>query len=184
MVYLIIFTVLAALTYWYWRARFVPAEVKLNDADITANGSQDNLRKGYHARRNWVRGLTLAALSAGASLPLWFAHWLAGLLGLLAVAVLLTGYFSRYFTPLLNLARRAAGRLDITEYYASSDSASWPGAAVYKPLRAQFPSAPAAELASMASRDLESLLTRTWRYARIAAALLSLGAAATAIIYR
>lgn len=190
---LLLYLAWATAAFKWWRLTFVPAEVKLNDADITANGSQDNLRKGYHSRRNWVRGLTLAALAAAAALPLWWAHstswyptgqsWLAYLLGFLAVAVLLGGYFIRYFTPLLNLARRAAGRTDITEWYASSDSASWPDAAIYKALRAQFPAAPAAELASMASRALQKLLTSTWRYCLLAAALLALGAVATAIIY-
>jgi hypothetical protein len=181
MIYSILFSIISTLAYLYWRARFVPTEVKRNDADITANGSQDNLRKGYHARRNWVRGLTLAALAAGASLPLWFAHWLAGWLGLLAVAVLLAGYFSRYFTPLLNLARHAAGRLDITEYYASSDSASWPDAAVYKELRRDYPDWSNTELQAKASGNLRLLLIRTWLYARLVAGALALGAVAVAV---
>jgi hypothetical protein len=191
MIYTILFLYLAwsVAAFEWWRLTFVPSEVALNDKDITANGSADNLRKGYHSRRNWVRGLTLGALSAGAAFPLWWARssgwapswqsWPAYGLGLLAVAVLLTGYFIRYFTPLLNLARRAAGRLDITEYYASSDSASWPDAKIWNQVRADT----AASITSgppdpqrYANELLQKLLTRTWLYCRAAAFLLACAA--------
>ena len=38
-----------------WATWYVPREVRVNDADITADSNLDTLRKAYHAKRTRMR---------------------------------------------------------------------------------------------------------------------------------
>lgn len=189
MIYALIFVVLGAFSYRYFRHSFIPKEVRENAADFDADGANDTLQRGYHGRELWSRVWPALACCVVPTLPLYLplslgeggSTW-APVLGFLAMAVLLTGSFARWFTPLLNEARTAT-RPDVTTWYASPDSKSWPDAAVFKPLRAKYPTADNATLQPAANLALQALLTRTWRYCRITAALLSLGAVAVAVLH-
>jgi hypothetical protein len=180
MVYRILFLVLAVLCYWYWSAKFVPKEVRKNVADIAADGANDTLQKGYHARRTWVRLWPALACCVVPAAPLAFVNWGAAGLGFLAMVALIGGYFARWFTPLLNEARTAT-RPDITTWYASPASKSWPDAKIWRQVRADT----AASITSgppnpqrYANELLQKLLTRTWLYSRAAAFLLACAAVA------
>jgi hypothetical protein len=177
MVYSILFLALAALAYWYWSAKFVPKEVRENAADFEANRAADDLQRGYHGREMWSRVWPALACCVVSAAPLAFANWGAAGLGFLAMVALIGGYFARYFTPLLNLARSST-RLDIGEWYASPDSKSWPDAAVYKKARAAYTDANPLTRQQYADHLLERLLTRTWLFCRAAAFLLACAAVA------
>lgn len=153
--------------YFLWQ-RFTRHEVAVNAEMIRANGSADDLRKGFHQRRGWVRFWPWLGLSVGASLPgLYNSYWVFAL-SFLSLGILLAGYFARFFTPLLNLAMG----LDYKpEFYASPDSASWPDAAVWKQTRAEAPLMPVDRLQGYANMRLAQLLTRTWLLTRIAYAV-------------
>ncbi|MGI4864131.1 MAG: hypothetical protein ACRYFZ_09440 [Janthinobacterium lividum] len=177
MIYLIIFSILATVSYWLWRYKFIPAEVKLNAADIAANGSQDSLQRGYHSRRSWARvwpGLACCVVPAGA---LAFASWWAASLGFGAMAALLAGCFARYFTPLLNLAMHLAYK---PEFYASPASKSWPDAAAWVKVRRSHYLTDADEQAA-ANDKLKSIVLTTWYECLAAAALLAVAAGWVAI---
>jgi hypothetical protein len=149
--------------YRIW-GKLVRYEVADNAASIKANGSADNLRKGYHQRRAWLRFWPLLGLAVGAALPLW-GHWLAAGLAFLALAILLTAYFARFFTPLLNLAR------GLPEFKASSDSASWPDAAVWKQVRGTAQPG-IYDRQPLANDLLKRLLARVWLWGRLTYAVL------------
>lgn len=152
----------AAYRIWGMFTRYEVAE---NAAAITANGSADDLRKGFHQRRTWLRFWPWLALSVAAALPLW-GHWLALALAFLSLGILLAGFFARYFTPWLNVAR------GLPEFQASSDSASWPDAAVWKRFRAAPRSPWAATTPQVVVNYLlKDLLTHTWLGCRIAYAV-------------
>jgi hypothetical protein len=179
MVYSVLFLVLAALAYWYWSAKFVPKEVRENAADFEANGSADDLQQGYHGRETWSRVWPALACCVVPAAPLAFVNWGAAGLGFLAMVALIGGYFARYFTPLLNLAR-SVGRPDIGEWYASPASKSWPDAAAWKDTRAKYADSAARTLGYdqqvYANAYLRHL--RTWLYCRAAAFLLACAAVA------
>ena len=177
MIRAILFLALAALAYWYWSAKFVPREVRENAADFEANGAADDLQQGYHGRETWSRVWPALACCVVPAAALAFTNWGAAALGFLGMVALIGGYFARWFTPLLNEARTAT-RPDVTTWYASPASKSWPDAAVFKPLRAKYPDASNATLQPAANLALQVLLTRTWLWCRLAAALLVVGAVA------
>ncbi|MDJ0367370.1 hypothetical protein QMK33_19655 [Hymenobacter sp. H14-R3] len=178
--YLLPFTWLAAFLLW---RRFTASEVKLNDRDITANGAADDLRKGYHQRRGNVRALVAGGLVLVAGLPLAPRGRLPYLLASVGLLALLAGYFARYFTPLLNLARIAAGRTDLSEFYASPDSASWPDAAAWKEARHGNNLAKYVQQ-SYANDYLRRMLTRTWWACRSISLVLFLATCYLIIILR
>jgi len=160
---LIILLILAHVAAYFLWQRFTRHEVAVNAEMITANGSADDLRAGFHQRRTWVRFWPWLGLSVAGALPLW-GHWPAAGLGFVSLGILLTGFFARYFTPWLNVAMK----LDYKpEFYASPDSASWPDAAIWKELRAGQPMWGDGALQAEANATLKSLLTRTWLAARI-----------------
>jgi len=177
MIYTAIFLFLAGLAYWYWSRVFVPREVRENVADFEANGAADDLQQGYHGRETWSRVWPALACCVVPAAALAFTSWGAAALGFLGMVALIGGYFARYFTPLLNLARHAT-RPDITEWYASPASKSWPDAAVYKKARKIKAAIPGLDLQTVANNLLRELLTRTWLWCRLAAALLAVGAVA------
>lgn len=176
MIYSIIFFVLAALSYWYWSAKFVPTEVRENAADFVVDGANDTLQQGYHSRQSWSRLWPALACCVVPAAPLAFASWGAAALGFLAMVALIGGYFARWFTPLLNEARTAT-RPDITTWYASPDSKSWPDAKAWKETRSgkalMFTHA---EEQLYANATMKSIILTAWLWCRIAAA----AAAATA----
>lgn len=182
MIYSILFATLAVIAYRYFRHSFIPKEVRGNAADFDADGANDTLQRGYHGRELWSRVWPALACCVVPAAPLAFVSWGAAALGFLAMAVLLTGTFARWFTPLLNEARTAT-RPDVTTWTASGASKSWPDAAVWKEARKAPADMLPADRQDYANHLLEKLLNSTWRYARIAAALLSLGAVAVAIIH-
>jgi len=167
----------AALALWLWH-RFVRHEVAENAAMILANGSADDLRKGFHQRRSWIRFWPWLGLSVCAALPgLWGNYWCFPF-AFAAVGLLLLGYFARWFTPWLNLAMK----LDYKpEYYASPDSASWPDAAVWVKVRNLHFATDAARQAAANDR-LRALLDRTWLLCRIGAGVLATGAVASSLL--
>lgn len=159
--------VLAALTlalhyaaYQLYTRKSVPAEVAQNAEAIRANGSQDNLRKGFHQRETWSRVWPWLGCAVVPNLPALYLGWLPALLGFVGLAVLLWAYFARYFTPLLNVAR------GLPYDHASSDSASWPDAAVWKKVR-QSVVGPDSFKQVYADQLLQRTLTRTWLIGRI-----------------
>jgi hypothetical protein len=177
MIYIILFLALAALVYWYWSAKFVPKEVRENAADFDANESADDLQRGYHGREMWSRVWPALACCVVPVAPLAFVNWGAAALGFLAMVALIGGYFARWFTPLLNEARTAT-RPDVTTWYASPASKSWPDAAVWKRARKKGYPLSATDAQLYASGLLQELLTRTWLYCRAAAFLLACAAVA------
>lgn len=189
MIYSILFAILAYFSYRYFRYKFIPKEVRENAEDFNRNGSADDLQRGYHSRELWSRVWpALACCALPALTPALFLRlglgsqvngW-APTLSFLAVAVLLTGAFARFFTPLLNEARTAT-RPDITTWYASPASKSFPDAAVWKEARKAPAEMLPADRQDYANHLLEKLLTSTWRYCLLAAALLALGAVAVAV---
>lgn len=86
--------------------------------------------------------------------------WGAAALSFVAIGGLLWAYFARYFSPLLNVAR------GLPVFRASSDSASWPDAAIWRKLRAAGYAVDGLSQAR-ASLDLLTLLTRTWLAGRL-----------------
>jgi hypothetical protein len=170
MIYSILFVILAIISYRLYTRKIVPAEVKLNADAIAANGSADDLRRGFHQRRSWARVWPALACCLVPSLSFSLSNWISLLLSFLAMAALLGGYFARYFTPLLNEAR------GLPYWYASSDSASWPDAAIYKKLRRANQWVPDEFLLSQARANLKTLLTRVWRWCRLAAGALAVAA--------
>lgn len=186
MIYALIFIVLGAFSYRYFRYSFIPKEVRENAADFDADGANDTLQRGYHGRELWSRVWPALACCVVPTLPLYLplslgeggSTW-APVLGFLAMAVLLTGCFARFFTPLLNEARTAT-RPDVTTWTASGASKSWPDAKAWRDIRKKDFATPAAQQ-SAANDEMKEIILSTWRYARIAAALLSLGAVAVAV---
>lgn len=185
MIYALIFIILASISYWLWRYKIITAEVALNAADIKANGSQDNLQRGYHGRRGWARiwpGLACCVVPAA---PLAFANWGVAALGFLAMAALLAGAFARDFTPKLNLARIANGDTWLaTEWYASPASKSWPDAGAWKETRSgKVLLFTQAEEQIYANATMKKSILSTWLWCRIvagAAAISAIGVAAAA----
>jgi hypothetical protein len=170
MIYLLIILLILAhaAAYFLWQ-RFTRHEVAVNVRDIEADGAADTLRKGYHARRTWVRFWPWLGLVAAGSFPLlWGPHVGLVLLSSLSLGILLAGFFARYFTPWLNVAMK----LDYKpEFYASPDSASWPDAAVWKQARQAVAGLRADDRQDYANHLLKQLLTRTWLWCRIAYAV-------------
>jgi hypothetical protein len=133
---------LPALAVFAWFT--IEHEVPLNAHLILANGSADDLKAGFHARRTWVRFWWWLACCVGGSLPplLW-----GGVVGVgfsfAALGILLAGFFLRTFGPLLNVTLR----LDYKQrFYASPASGSFPDAYVWRQVREQFPNRADAEL--------------------------------------
>lgn len=172
-IYSLLFLILAALSYWLYTHKAVPAEVKLNADMITQNGAADDLRGGFHQRRSWARVWPALACCLVPSLSFCLSNLPSLLLSFLAMAALLGGFFARYFTPWLNLAMK----LDYKpEWYCSPDSASWPDAAIWEKLRRANPGIPDNPLLAEARTNLKTLLTRTWLWCRIAAAAAAVSA--------
>lgn len=171
MIYLLIILLISAhaAAYFLWQ-RFTRYEVAVNVRDIEADGSADTLGKGYHARRTWVRFWAWLGLVAAGSFPLlWGPHFGLVLLSFLWLGILLAGFFARFFTPWLNVAR------GLPEFHASGDSASWPDAAAWKHARAA-----AASTQAFADSHMGYLIRGTWLFAQLfyAAGLLATIAAA------
>ena len=190
MIYSILFVILGALSYWYWRYKFIPKEVRENAADFDANGSADDLQQGYHGRETWSRvwpALACCVVPAFApALEEWVSwkvfnlgqppSWGAAALGFLAMVALIGGAFARYFTPLLNEARTPT-RPDITTWTASGASKSWPDAAAWKETRSgkALMFTPTEEQL-YANATMKRIILRTWYACLTAAALLGGGA--------
>ncbi len=173
---------LHAAATWCWCRYVVPREVARNDADILANGAADDLRRGYHQRRSWVRFWWWLGLSVVPNAVLLPIGWLPALLGFLALGWLLAAYFGRYFTPLLNLARVASGRPDLSEWYCSGDSASWPDAAIWRTVRTTRIVLHTDKERQLIANDLlKQLLSRVWTWGRIGYGVLTAGAIMLAI---
>lgn len=181
MIYSILFTILTALSYWYFRYKFIPKEVRENAADFEANGSADDLQQGYHSRETWSRVWPALACCLVPATPLAFATWPASGLAFLAMMALIGGAFARWFTPLLNLARVAAGQWWITEWTASAASKSWPDATAWVRVRRRL--LPNTDNQPAANAEMKSIILRTWLQCRIAAALLAAAAAWVAIAH-
>ena len=115
-------------------------------------------------------GQAWACVAAG-SAPLLAGGAAAYALGCLALGALLTADFARYFTPGLNVAR------GLPEFHASSDSASWPDAAVWRRVRrSSVGLLSASTQQAYAQVLLRRLLQHVWLAGRVAYAL---GLAAT-----
>lgn len=183
MIYSILFAILAAISYGYWRYKFIPAEVAQNAADFVANGAADNLQRGYHGRETWSRIWPGLACCVVPSLSFALSNLTSCLLSFLAMAALLAGAFARDFTPKLNLARIANGDTWLSEWYASPASKSWPDAACWKRTRNEYKADPENCLLSeqeYANLLLLQLLNRTWLWARLAAGALAVAAVVVA----
>lgn len=179
MIYSILFVILAALSYWYWRFTFIPQEVRENAADFEANGSADDLQQGYHGRETWSRVWPALTCCVVPSLSFSLSNLTSCLLSFLAMVALIGGSFARWFTPLLNLARVAAGQWWITEWTASAASKSFPDATAWVRVRRRL--LPETDNQPAANAEMKSIILRTWLQCRIAAALLATAAAWVAI---
>jgi hypothetical protein len=151
--------------FWAW-CYFTQREASLNAKDILANGSADDLRKGYHARRTWARFWPWLGLTVCGCIPVLIGGSMSAfVVSYPSLGILLGAYFARFFTPALNLARGKA------EFYASPDSASWPDAAAWKVIRQQRFAADAAEQQA-ANDNLKGRLESAWLWGRLGYAVL------------
>lgn len=147
MVWLQLLFHLAALAVFAWFT--IEHEVPLNAHMILTNGSADDLKAGFHARRTWVRFWWWLACSVGGSLTPLLWGGVAGVgYSFAALGIVLAGFFLRTFGPLLNVTLS----LDYKQrFYASPQSASFPDAYVWHHVRENSPGRPDATLQQQAN---------------------------------
>lgn len=145
---------LAALAVFAWFT--IEYEVPKNAHLILANGSADDLKAGFHARRTWVRfWWWLACCALGCLPPLLWGDGHGIGFSFAALGLLLAGFFLRTFGPLLNVALS----LDYKKrFYASSQSDSFPDSYVWRQVREKFPSRPDVELQEHANTVNQAFL--------------------------
>jgi len=151
-----------------WALWLLPREVFLNAAMIKADGANDSLKQGFHARRTWIRFWQWLACTALGSLPplLWGTPWVVVALDFLGLGLGLAGFFAAAFTPCLNAAR------GLDKWYVSfaSRAASWPDSKLAAAARAAYPNEPAKQV-EHAARALERLSGQLVFGTAVAAAL-------------
>lgn len=146
---------LAALAVFAWFT--IEYEVPKNAHLILANGSANDLKAGFHARRTWVRfWWWLACCALGCLPPLLWGGVGSGVgFSFAALGILLAGFFLRTFGPLLNVALS----LDYKKrFYASPQSDSFPDAYVWREVRSNFPGQSDAELQENANTINQAFL--------------------------
>jgi hypothetical protein len=138
---------LAALAVFAWFT--IEHEVPLNAQLILANGSANDLKAGFHARRTWVRFWWWLGCCVGGCLPPLLLGWGHGVgYSFAALGIVLAGFFLRTFGPLLNVTLS----LDYKKrFYASPQSDSFPDAHVWRHVRDGFPGRPDNELQEQAN---------------------------------
>lgn len=143
----------AVLLWYFW---FIPREVRVNAADIKADGSADTLKFGYHQRRWFVRLLAALSFVAAATLLAWLVHvpHRALLPSAALLLVLLFGLFTRYFDPQLAVAR------GLHPFYTSTESASFPDRPIWARVRTANPGQPDSALQETAETVHHTWLNR------------------------
>jgi len=124
---------IALLVFAWFTIRY---EAPLNVRMITDNGSADDLKRGFHQRRTWVRFWWWLACVALGSTPLLWGGGKGWVLPVGALGTLLAVFFLRTFGPLLNHGLKLDYK---SRFYASPKSASFPDAYVWRHVRQGFP---------------------------------------------